>query len=227
MKKRTIAVSLLLPLAAACGAIRYPLPGELAGVAPMPVSGRQGVLVRQRLSFGPYLTGEVERSATRGTEQRDRLDSHAADVVQRYAFSLDRAGAKAADVECTAEGRAASTLGVTWESRRALHCTVTPVAGERHTLQLESTRDRPLAGQVVGPAGYRVAGSDRVGGGRVTGTAGYTLTRIGGSAVAAVEVMDDGAVYLATPADDVVAAVAAALLLYQDPLQASERFRDP
>lgn len=227
MKKSTIVVLLFLPLAAACGTVRYPLPGELAAVAPMPVRGRQGVMVNQRLSFGPYATGEVRRSATRGTEVRDQLDSHAADVVQRYAFSLDRGGAKVADVECTAEGRAASTLGVTWESRRALHCAVTPAEGERHTLQLESSRDRPLAGQVVGPAGYRVAGSDRAGGGRVTGTAGYTLTRIGGSAVAAVDVMNDGAVYLADGSGDVVAAVAAALLLYQDPLQASERFRDP
>lgn len=227
MKKSTIVVSLFLPLAAACGTVRYPLPGELAAVAPMPVRGRQGVMVNQRLAFGPYATSEVRRSATRGTEVRDRLDSHAADVVQRYTFSLDRDGAKVADVECTAEGRAASTLGVTWESRRALHCAVTPAEGERHTLQLESSRDRPLAGQVVGPAGYRVAGSDRAGGGRVTGTAGYTLTRIGGSAVAAVDVMNDGAVYLADGSGDVVAAVAAALLLYQDPLQASERFRDP
>ena len=227
MRKRSIVLSLLLPLGAACGTVGYPVPAELATVAPLRVSGRQGVLVNQRLSFGPYATGEVRRSATRGTEVRDQLDSHAADVVQRYAFSLDRAGAKAADVECTAEGRAASTLGVTWESRRALHCAVTPAGGERHTLQLESSRDRPLAGQVVGPAGYRVTGSDRVGGGRVTGTAGYTLTRVGGPAVAAVDVMNDGAVYLADASGDVVAAVAAALLLYQDPLQASERFRDP
>ena len=227
MKKSTIAVSLFIPLAAACSTVAYPLPGELASVAPMAVSGRQGVMVNQRLSFGPWATGEVDRSATRTAELRDQLDSHAADVTQRYTFSLDRAGAKVAEVECTAEGRAASTLGVTWESRRALHCAVTPADGERHTLQLESSRDRPLAGQVVGPAGYRVAGSDRVGAGRVTGTAGYTLTRIGGPAVAAVDVMNDGAVYLAGAADDVVAAVAAALLLYQDPLQVSERFRDP
>jgi hypothetical protein len=227
MKKSTIAVSLFLPLVAACSTVAYPLPGELSGVAPMPVSGRQGVMVNQRLSFGPYATGEVSRSATRGTDQTDKLDSHATTQIQRYAFALLRGGAKVADVECTAEGAGASTLGVTWESRRALDCAVTPAEGERHTLRLASSRDRPLAGQVVGPAGYRVAGSDRVGAGRVTGTAGYTLTRIGGPAVAAVDVMNDGAVYLASAADDVVAAVAAALLLYQDPLQASERFRDP
>jgi hypothetical protein len=169
----------------------------------------------------------VSRSATRGKDLSDILQSHAGDYSQRYSFSLARAGAKVAEVECTATGSGASTLGVTWESKRALHCAIAPADGEPHTLRLESSRDRPLAGQVVGPAGYRVAGSDRVGGGRVTGTAGYTLTRIGGPAVAAVDVMNDGAVYLAGAADDVVAAVAAALLLYQDPLQASERFRDP
>ena len=59
-------------------------------------------------------------------------------------------------------------------------------------------------------------------------TAGYTIAR--GDArtpVAAVDVTNDGAVYLAAPGDDGLAAVAAALLLDQDPLQASERFRDP
>jgi hypothetical protein len=45
--------------------------------------------------------------------------------------------------------------------------------------------------------------------------------------VAAVDVMNAGTVYLASASDDVLAAVAAALLLYQDPLQASEHFRDP
>jgi hypothetical protein len=66
-----------------------------------------------------------------------------------------------------------------------------------------------------------------VGGGRVSGTAGYTITRGDRVPVAAVEVINDGAVYLPAAGDDVLATLAAALLLYQDPLQASERFRDP
>lgn len=227
MKERSIALSLILTLAGACGTVGYAVPGELATVAPLRVSGRQGVLLHQRLSFGPYATSEVSRSATRGTEQTDKLDSHGAQVRQRYSFSLTRESLKVADVECTAEGSGAQTLGVTWEMKRVLHCTVSEPGAEVHTLQLESTRDRPLAGRVIGSEGFDVAGSDRVGGGRVTGTAGYTITRTNGAPAAAVDVTNDGAVYMAGAGDNVVAAVAAALLLYQDPLQASERFRDP
>jgi hypothetical protein len=227
MSKKSIALSLFLPLAAACGTVGYPVPAELSTVAPLRVSGRQGVLVNQRLSFGPYATGEVSRSWTRGTEVTDVLDSRGAEYRQRYSFSLARAGAKVADVACTAEGAGASTLDVTWRLKRLLRCNVTSPDGALRTLQLESTRDRPLAGRVTGSEGFEVAGSDRVGGGRVSGTAGYTITRGDRTPVAAVDVMNAGAVYLASASDDVVAAVAAALLLYQDPLQASEHFRDP
>jgi len=226
MRKRSIVLSLFLPLGAACGTVGYPVPAELATVAPLRVSGRQGVLVNQRLSFGPYATGEVSRSATRGRELRDVLQSHAGDYSQRYSFSLARAGTKVADVDCTAEGSAAQTLGVTWQMDRRLQCSVTAPDGERRTLVLDASRDEPLDGGMMGSEGFQVDGSNRVGGGRVSGTAGYTLKH-GGTPVAAVDVMNDGAVYLAGAGDDVVAAVAAALLLYQDPLQASERFRDP
>jgi hypothetical protein len=191
------------------------------------VSGRLGALVHQRLSFGPYATSEVNRSSTRGTEVSDVLRSAGAEYRQRYAFSLARAGTKVADVACTAEGSGASTLDVTWRMKRVLECDVTSPDGALRTLHLESSRDRPLSGRVTGSEGFAVAGSDRAGGGRVSGTAGYTITRGDRTPVAAVDVLNDGAVYMAGAEDDVVAAVAAALLLYQDPLQASERFRDP
>jgi len=227
MRKRSIVLSLFLPLAAACGTVGYPVPAELATVAPLRVSGRQGVLVNQRLSFGPYATGEVSRSSTRGTEVTDVLDSHGGDYRQRYSFSLARDGAKVADVACTAEGSGASTLDVTWRLKRVLKCDLAAPDGAQRTLLLDSSRDQPLAGGVTGSEGFQVDGSYRVGGGRVSGTAGYTVRRGGGTPVAAVDVLNGGAVYLAGAGDDVVAAVAAALLLYQDPLQASERFRDP
>jgi hypothetical protein len=227
MRKSSIVLPLFLPLAAACSTARYAVPGELATAAPLRVSGRQGVLVNQRLSFGPYATGEVSRSATRGKDLRDVLQSHAGDYSQRYSFSLARAGTKVADVDCTAEGSAAQTLGVTWQMDRRLQCNLTAPDGERRTLALEASRDRPLAGRVTGSEWFEVAGSNRVGGGTVTGTAGYTITRQDRTAVAAVDVTNEGAVYMAGAQDDVLAAVAAALLLYEDPLQASERFRDP
>jgi hypothetical protein len=227
MSKRGIVLSLALPLAAACGTVGYAVPGELGTVAPMRVSGRQGVLVRQRLSFGPYATGEVSRSATRGTEVSDVLASHGGDYRQRYAFTLARDGTKVADVACDAEGSGAETLTVTWRLKRVLQCNVTAPDGALRTLYLESSRDQPLAGRVTGSEGWEVAGSNRVGGGTIAGTAGYTITRGDRTVVAAVDVTNDGAVYVSGAQDDALAAVAAALLLYQDPLQASERFRDP
>lgn len=226
--RSTVLLLVLSSLAAACSTVGYAVPGELSTIAPLRVSGRQGVLINQRLSFGPYATGEVSRSATRGKDLSDILQSHAGDYSQRYSFSLARAGAKVADVACTAEGSAAQTLGVTWQMDRRLQCEITAPDGERRTLALEATRDRPLAGRVTGDEWFEVEGSTRVAGGRISTTAGYTIAR--GDArtpVAAVDVTNDGAVYLAASGDDGLAAVAAALLLYQDPLQASERFRDP
>lgn len=227
MRKKSLFLPLVVLLSSACGAVRYPVPAELATVAPLRVSGRQGVLVNQRLAFGPYATGEVSRSSARGTDVTDRLDSHGADYRQRYSFALSRDGSKVSDVECTAEGSGRETLSVQWRLKRVLSCRLTSPDGTPHILRLESSLDAPLAGRVTGREAFDVAGSNRVGSGRVAGTAGYTITRSGGGPVAAVDVIDDGAVYIAGPGDDLLAAVAAALLLYQDPLQAAERFRDP
>ena len=227
MRKTAIVPFLVLGLGAACSTVGYAVPGELSTVTPMRVTGRQGALLHQRLSFGPYATGEVNRSSTRGTEVSDVLKSEGAEYAQRYRFSLARAGAKVADVECTAEGSGASTLSVTWRMKRVLTCNLTAPDGGLRTLALESSRDRPLAGRVTGSEGFQVTGSDRSNGGRVSGTAGFTIARDGGTTVAAVDVLNDGAVYMAGAGDDVVAAVAAALLLYQDPLQASTGFRGP
>lgn len=231
MRTRSIVLFFVLSSAAACGTVGYAVPGELSAVAPLRVHGRQGLLIHQRLSFGSYATGEVHRSATRGRELSDVLKSHAGDYSQRYSFSLARDSTKVADVACAAEGSAAQTLGVTWQMDRRLRCDLTAPDGERRTLLLEAAHDRPLAGWTTGSEGLSVEGSTRatrVAGGRISTTAGYTIARGGArTPVAAVDVMNDGAVYLAAAGDDVLAAVAAALLLYQDPLQASERFRDP
>lgn len=225
MKRTHPAFLLFLPLSAACSTVGYVVPGELAAVAPVAVSGRQGVLVNQRLSFGGYQTDEVRRSWTRGTEEHDVLASSLGEYRQRYQFALHRGGAKVADVACTAQGSGAQTLDVTWLSKRTLDCEVTMDGGELRMVRLDSSRDRPLSGRVTGDPALDVTGSDRVKGGRIDGTAGYTIARANGSPVAAVDVANAGAVYMPAGQDDAVAAIAAALLLYQDPLDASERFR--
>ena len=125
MRKSSIFLYVVVSLCTACGAVRYPVPAELATVAPLRVNGRQGVLVHERLSFGPYATGEVSRSSTRGTDVTDVLDSHGAEYRQRYSFALAQGGSKVADVECTAEGSGAQTLSVTWRLKRVLSCRLT------------------------------------------------------------------------------------------------------
>lgn len=226
MQRTHFAFALLLsPLAAACGTVGYAVPGELSAVAPVAVSGRQGWQVNQRLSFGGYATDEVRRSFTRGTEAASEMATQTGEYRQRYQFALSRGGEKVADVACTAQGSGAQTLNVTWRSRRTLDCDLTMAGGELRTVRLDSSRDRPLSGPVTGDPAFAVSGSDRVKGGRIDGTAGYTIARGDGSPAAAVDVTGGGAVFIAGAQDDAVAAVAAALLLYQDPLEASERFR--
>ncbi|HET7461241.1 MAG TPA: hypothetical protein VFJ82_08325 [Longimicrobium sp.] len=227
MKRTHTAFLLFLPVAAACGTVGYAVPGELSTTAPVPVSGRQGVLVNQRLSFGEYATDPVRRSFTRGTDEHDVLATDHGEYRQRYQFALNRGGAKVADVACTAEGSGAQTLNVTWRSKRTLDCEVKMGSGELRMIRLDSSRDRPLSGRVTGDPAFAVTGSDRVKGGRIDGTAGYTIARDNGSAAAAaaVDVTGNGAVFMQGAQDDAVAAIAAALLLYQDPLEASERFR--
>jgi hypothetical protein len=221
-------VALSLPLAAAaCGSVGYAVPGELSTVAPVPVSGRQGVLVNQRLSFGGYATDQVRRSWTRGTEESGAFRTDHGEYRQRYQFALSRGGAKVADVNCLAEAEGAQTLNVQWMAKRTLECEVAMAGGAARTIMLESSRDRPLSGRVTGDPAYAITGSDRMTQGRVSGTAGYTIAGDNGAAAAAVDVTGNGAVFMRGAEDDAVAAVAAALLLYQDPLQASERFRDP
>ncbi|HYH81925.1 MAG TPA: hypothetical protein VEX86_19120 [Longimicrobium sp.] len=227
MRRIHLVAALFLPLAA-CSTVGYAVPGELSTAAPLRVSGRQGVLLNQRLSFGPYATGQVSRSATRGRDQEEEFATEHGEYRQRYSFSLAREGAKVADVACDAEGSGAQTLNVTWRSKRVLQCRVTMADGSLRMVQLESSRDRPLAGRLSGNEGWAITGLDRVtGGARATGTTGYSIARDNGTPVAAVDVSNDGAVYMPGQGDDTIAAVAAALLLYQDPLQASERFRDP
>jgi hypothetical protein len=227
MKRTHLVAALVLPLAAACSTVGYAVPGELHTVAPMRVSGRQGWLLHQRVSFGPYATGVVSRSATRGTEEAEAFATEHGEYRQRYAFSLARGDAKVADVACNAEGSGAQTLSVTWRMKRVLRCEATMADGSLRAIRLDSSNDRPLAGRVSGSEGWAVTGSNRVGVGVVSGTAGYTIAEDDGSPLAAVDVSNDGTVYMAGGESDTVAAIAAALLLYQDPLQASERFRDP
>lgn len=223
MRRNHAVAALLLLLAAACSTVGFAVPGELSTAAPLVVSGRQGVLINQRLTFGGYTTGEVRRSATRGTEESGALATDHGEYRQRYEFALSHIDIKVADVRCNAEGSGAQTLNVVWRSKRTLQCDV-EMPGSLYVVRLESSRDEPLSGRVTGDPALAVLGSDRVKGGRIDGTAGYTIAHDDGTLLAAVDVSNAGTVYLPGE-DNVVAAVAAALLLYQDPLEASARFR--
>ncbi|HEX8243833.1 MAG TPA: hypothetical protein VF541_10065 [Longimicrobium sp.] len=225
MKRNHWVAALIVFAAPACGTTGYVVPGELQTAAPVPVNGRQGLLVNQRLSFGAYTTDQVRRSATRGTEEPDILSGAHGEYRQSYQFALSREGTKVADVACVAEGSGAQTLNVTWRSKRTLQCDVNMADGALRVIRLESSRDRPLSGRVTGDPAFTITGSNRVRGGTIDGTAGYTIAHDGGAAAAALDVTGNGAVFMPGADNHAVAAIAAALLLYQDPLQASETFR--
>jgi hypothetical protein len=227
MKRNHLVAALMVLSASACGTVGYAVPGELSTVSPVPVHGRQGWLINQRLSFGAYATDEVKRSATRATEEPDILHGEHGEYRQRYQFALHRDGAKVADVACIAEGSGAQTLNVVWRSKRTLQCDVNLAGGGLRVVRLESSRDRPLSGRVTGDPAFAITGSNRVDEGRpMDGTAGYTIAHDGGAPVAAVDVVGNGAVFMQPGAhEDAVAAIAAALLLYRDPMESSETFR--
>jgi hypothetical protein len=217
----------LLVLTAACASARMELPGELAATERLAVTGRQGWTATRAVRFGAYEAAAVDRSWTWGNDlqineyERNRRR-------QGYAFTL-RAGAEGAwRVECDARllVRGVTVRGVTieGENRSSLECEVKPegVTSGSWRLALAEQGEKPLAGTLAGPGGsFAVAGTNQLQGtplpaGQATG---YRFER-GGRVHGAVEVINDGAVWLhgATEVRElaVLAAAATALLLLED-----------
>jgi hypothetical protein len=87
MKRILPALAALLFLAGSCATPRIALTGE--GFTEMPVKGRNGFLMKQKLSFGEYSTGSVKRSWTKGGTTRKGFGSYNADGTYDNIISME------------------------------------------------------------------------------------------------------------------------------------------
>jgi len=202
------------------------LPPELAAAERLPVQGRQGWKRLETLRFGEFTVRDVRRSLTKGSSLQILL-YEGAKARQSYGFALaDRTGEAWRGEAETNVRRRALDVGLEIELRNKsgfgarLQSTARPE--EVWMLKLEETRDRPLQGSLS--AGARlvvVRGINRLAGTFfVSGeTTGYVF-ELAGRPVAAVEVINDGAVWLSPglPEDyrGPVTAAISSLLLFEE-----------
>lgn len=223
-----IRIALLLPVLAlsGCAMAAIPVPPELASAPKLEVEGRQGWMMNQRIRFGPYATTRVERSSTRVREDDGVITTEGAHD-QRFSFGMMENDAEVARVQCRAHAVASATslpLGVEMSGVElsSLDCAVSPrdEESDHWTLELSARNGRKLAGTLEGD-GERldvVATTRLANASACCSTTGFYLRRAGRT-VAAVEVVNDGGVWIdpALSADErrVVASAAAALLAFQ------------
>jgi hypothetical protein len=86
-RRAVAALMLLCASVAGCHLGRMQTPGELAGVAPLSVSGRRPLLRRPLPRFGDYSTREVHRSWVRGGREDGGFIA-VGRFMQRYRFVL-------------------------------------------------------------------------------------------------------------------------------------------
>lgn len=231
--KRSRAVShigmlalLLAPALPACQMARMELPETLATAERMPVEGRQGLQWRQRVRFGPYDVHQLRRSWTRGRD-RGGPDAVQRDRRQEYSFTLREAGADRWTVSCLSSLRTLSidvhTVEIRPEDESALYCNLQSLEDpdEAWELELQERHERPLTGTLSrGAERLQVVGTNRAERSLPLGsTTGYEL-REAGQVIGAVEVINNGAVWLPGGLEPerrtVLSAASAALLLLEE-----------
>lgn len=200
------------------------LPPELAAAPRWPVAGRQGWKLLETVTFADYRVQDVRRSLTKGGDLRF-LFYAGSKRRQRFEFTLTEDGIPAWRGEAeTNLRRRALRLDFDAELRNksgfAVRLTPLDPSQGAWTLRLQETRERPLEGTLAsGGETLAVRGTRRLAGTilPLDETSGYVLERAG-RPVAAVEVINDGAVWIDPALEPatrgpVVAAVAALLLL--------------
>lgn len=208
-----------------CSTARIPVPDSLSDAERLPVEGRQGLKIRERLRFGPYEAAEIKRSWTRGSDLSVMI-YEGNKRVQRFTFVLQADNAPTWDVSCGAFLRMRTghfpEVDVAFENRSELDCTLQALhADETWTLSLRGEDEQPLAGVLhADDSTLDVRGTRRLQKALSPGTTtGYEILD-GIRATAAVEVINAGAVWLenqSSPSErDLLAATAASLLLYED-----------
>ncbi|MBA2244924.1 MAG: hypothetical protein H0W11_08200 [Gemmatimonadetes bacterium] len=224
---RPLALAFLLPLAlGACQTAQMRLPETLTSAQRMPVEGRQGWKLNERLRFGPFEAHEVRRSWTRGRDGRVLMAS-GSQRDQRYSFTLREGGEDQWRAECQAALSVVSidvgVVEIEPTNRSALDCRLQSLhePSEYWQLVLTESRERPLSGALRGrESTLGVKGTNRFERGLPTQmTTGYEIAEADRT-LAAVEVVNSGAVWLQPDLDParrkLLSATAAALLLLED-----------
>lgn len=200
------------------------LPPELTGAERWEVRGRQGWKFLERLTFGDFRVHGVERSLTKGGDLQI-LFYEGSKRRQTFGFTLSEQGEpRWRGAAATNLRRRALDVGIEIEVRNksGFAAQLSPVGapGAAWTLDLNERYERPLAGTLSG--GGRtvlVKGTNALAGSRLPfgETTGYVFTD-GSRTIAAVEVLNQGAVWVAPDLSaelrgPVTAAIAALLLL--------------
>lgn len=203
-----------------CRTAALPLPDAL-DAAPLVVERPTVRTPGAGLRFGSYAAVDVDRSWISRSGARGHR-SRAGVGRASYAFTFTTDGAPWR-VACETNAHAVTiegALDVALAAGGALDCTLQAAGRDRGRLRLRAAHDAPLAGTLtVDGQTVEVEGSRRVAGGLPSAaTTGYHLRR-DGRAVAAVETINAGRVWLGAaldePARTAVAATAAALLLHE------------
>lgn len=237
MRRSVLPLLAILPAAAAagCATAGIELPADLASADRMEVDGRGGWGTPELVTFGPFELVEIDRSWTRGSGLRvglGGLGGTTARARQTYEFTVRSAGTVIGVVECDAGGDRATVnlpvVDVDASAAATLVCALgrDPArvrSDDDHAgweLALDASRDRHMVGHVgAGDRRYTVTGTGP--GGRFTPahTYGFEI-RAGERVVAAVETVNQGAVWLAPDLEpgerEALALAAGALLLYEE-----------
>ena len=228
---RVLAPLLAAGALGACSTAQLALPDGLAAAESLPVQGRQGWKLQERISFGDYQSAEVQRSWTRGSDGRlggTDVSAVSRRRAQEFSFRLLEGGTPRWAAACQAELRSAGldVAGVEVRplDRSGVQCELRPIGGgAAWRLSLAESGERPMSGTLEGgDRTFQVRGTDRVAGGMLPapGTTGYHLLGGDGRARGAVQTMNDGTVWLdrdlAADERSVLAATATALLLIEE-----------
>ncbi|KIX12953.1 hypothetical protein [Dethiosulfatarculus sandiegensis] len=198
----------------------------------MPVKGRQGFNFQESFSFGPYKAANVQRGWTHSTAW-GFLGYEDFSAEQDYQFELINQQGKTWQVNCALGVRQKliqTLLGdnkgsFTWEISRHGNMACTILQGDKtnswRLVMARSTGETALNGLLFSNVKtIQVKGSNRLAGSSITlsDPTGYFFKQAGGI-VGAVEVINQGAVWLLPNTEnsrDPMAAASAALMLYQD-----------
>ena len=192
------------------------IPAELATAPRLPVKGRQGWLPGRRLQFGEYEARRRESTLTRMAISA--LANAVGGVgIEPFGFGLRTYDRELWNADCDPLARDAQGERPA-AAANPLRCTFVPAIGDTsrtwRLVVLQAMNQLPH-GDLVGPD----TRLDVLGSGYSVGDAPFGYHIVDGTrAVAAVEVLGEGAVWLdpglAPERRDLVAAVAAALLLW-------------